>query len=127
MKRVSISLSAGFLLASLVTPASAQVAGSQIVKSVSVRSGDLDLRSKEGAKAMLARLDAAAAKACGGKPAALGSDALQPTKHSEFRRCKAAAMESSTLGLGAPLVRAAWLEHRPTWAARSQPMTASTR
>ncbi|MGK6320399.1 UrcA family protein [Sphingomonas sp. DT-204] len=90
--------------------ATAQSADSIIVTDINVRYGDLDLTSKPGAETMLARLDKAAAKACGRKPmSAMSWDAMAQARAHEHRRCKAAAIENATMKLGAPLVRAAWL------------------
>ena len=114
MKRLFVPLGAGFAVATTIGPASAQVAPTQIVSDVGVRYGDLDLESAPGARTMLARLNAAAAKACGGKPTpAIPGDQVGLAKQREYRRCKAAAMDSSTLRLGSPLVRAAWLNPGP--------------
>lgn len=128
MKNVSISLGAGFLAACMALPANAQVADPQIVTSIGVPHEDLDLDSEAGALTMLARLEAAATKACGGKPsAAMGRDQVGQAKHREFRRCKTAALERSTLSLDAPRVRAAWLDKQPAWGLRPQPVAAATR
>jgi len=113
VKKLSIALSAALWIASTVVPASAQVAPPQIVTNIGVRYGDLDLKSASDARIMLTRLERAATKACGGKPVPTSpGDQVGLAKRDEYRRCKAAAMERSTLRLGAPLVRAAWLEKR---------------
>lgn len=128
MKNLSISLGAGLLAACMAFPANAQVADPQIVTSIGVAHKDLDLDSDAGARAMLERLDAAATKACGGKPsAAMGRDQVGQAKHREFRRCKTAALERGTLSLDAPRVRAAWLAKQPAWALRPQPLATGTR
>lgn len=121
MKRLFIALGAGLCAASTAIPASAQVAPPQIVTDIGVRYDDLDLESGPGARTMLARLDVAATKACGGKPTpAMPGDQVGLAKQREYRRCKAAAMESSTLRLGSPLVRAAWLDQRAPSAIQPQ-------
>lgn len=113
MKRLFIALGAGLCAASTIMPASAQVAPPQTRTDIGVRYDDLDLGSGPGVAAMLDRLDLAATRACGGKPSpAMPGDQVGLAKHREYRRCKAAAMDSSTLKLGAPLVRAAWLKQR---------------
>lgn len=129
MKSISIMRSAGLCAATLIIPAHAQVAPPQIVTEISVRYDDLDLESDAGTRAMLTRLDAAATKACGGKPsAAMSRDHVGMAKHLEYRRCKAAAMESSTLKLGSPRVRAAWLDKQPAQAVKSaQPFGVAAR
>jgi UrcA family protein len=113
MKKLTIPLGAGLCLAALAPPASAQAAPAQIVTNIGVSHSDLDLESAQGVQAMLARLDRAATEACGGKPApVMPGDQVGMAKQGEHRRCKAAAMESSTLRLGSPPVRAAWLGKR---------------
>ncbi|MGK6355863.1 UrcA family protein [Sphingomonas sp. DT-207] len=111
MKSISIVLGAGLGAAIIIGAASAQVTDPRIVAEIGVRYDDLDLDSDAGARAMLARLDVAATKACGGKPfGVMSRDHVGVAKEREYRRCKAAAMEGSTLELGSPRVRAAWLE-----------------
>lgn len=112
MKLLSLTVGAGLCAVSFFTPAIAQVAERQIIATTSVRHGDLDLSSDAGASTMLARLDVATTKVCGGKRAAtLSGGQLEFAKRREHRRCKAAAMESSTLKLGSK-VRTAWLDQR---------------
>lgn len=113
MKGMSLALGAGLFAASVIVPASAQVAPAQVVSDVTVPYDDLDLKSEAGARAMLARLDAAATRACGGKPApVMPGDPVALAKQREYRRCKAAAMDGSTLRLGSPRVRTAWIERQ---------------
>ena len=110
MKTSSIFLSAGLCVASVTLPANAQLAPPQVVADVRVRYDDLDLESGPDIRTMLARLDLAATKACGGKPTPpMPGDQVGLAMQEEYRRCKAAAMESSTLRLGSWPVRAAWL------------------
>lgn len=109
MKTSSIFLSAGLIVASVAASASAQVAPPKIVTHVAVAHGDLDLESDSGVRTMLNRLDKATTKACGGKPLWLPGDSVGSARRHEFRRCKAAAMDSSTKKLRSQLVRAAWL------------------
>ena len=115
MKRILLAVSIG--LPAAVSPVSATAQGTDtapdtaIVANVNVRHGDLDLADKAGAETMLVRLEKAAAKACGGKstsPTSLDHQMAQ-ARLREHRRCKAAAIDSATLKLGAPVVRAAWL------------------
>lgn len=127
MKRLTFAFGAVLCAATLV-PAHAQVAPARVVTNVQVRHGDLDLGSAPGARAMLARLDAAATRACGGRPApAMPGDQVGLAKQAEFRRCKAAAMESGTQRLGAPLVRTAWLGRKAPAAIQPDEPLAGTR
>jgi UrcA family protein len=110
MKRISIMVGAGLVVAMMPAPAMAQGADPIIVMHIGVPHADLDLQSESGARTMLERLEEAATKACGGKPLAGASwDQIGQAKEREHRRCKAAAIDGATLKLGAPLVRAAWL------------------
>ena len=113
MNRISIAIGAGLIVAGFASPTSAQRSQANIVAHVHVPHGDLDLTSEAGAKAMLARIDEAASKACGGKPVTgMAMDQVGQAKKREYRRCKAAAMNSGVSGLGAPRVRAAWLDQQ---------------
>lgn len=128
MKSISIVLGAALGAATIIGSASAQVADPRIVTEIGVRYDDLDLDSEAGARAMLARLDLAATKACGGKPfGVMSRDHVGVAKELEYRRCKAAAMESSTLKLDSPRVRAAWLDKRSPGAVKSAPIGAGAR
>lgn len=110
MKRISIMVGAGLVVAAMPAPAIAQGADPITVKHIGVPHADLDLKSESGARTMLERLEKAATKACGGKPLPPASwDQVGQAKQREHRRCKAAAIDGATLKLGAPLVRAAWL------------------
>jgi UrcA family protein len=112
MKRPGIAAGAALAVALFSIPALAQGTHRNIVAHINVRQSDLDLRKPSGAATMLARLDRAATKACGGKPLSGTSwnNALADAKKREHLRCKAVAMDAATLQLGAPLVRAAWLD-----------------
>jgi len=111
MKTPGISAGAALAVALFSMPASAQGTNRNIVKHINVHQSDLDLRDPSGAATMLARLEQAATKACGGKPLSGTSwnNELAEAKTREHRRCKAAAIDAATLQLGTPLVRAAWL------------------
>jgi UrcA family protein len=111
MKTPGISVGAALAVALFSMPASAQGTNRSIVAHINVRQSDLNLRDPSGAATMLARLEQAATKACGGKPVSGTSwnNALGEAKAREHRRCKAAAIDAATLQLGAPLVRAAWI------------------
>lgn len=115
MKRILLAVSIGLPAAIFPVLAMAQGADTApdtaIVANINVRHGDLDLADKSGAETMLARLDKAATKACGGKPMSATDLDHQMTQArlDEHRRCKAAAIDRATLKLGAPVVRAAWL------------------
>ncbi len=115
MKRILLAVGIGLTVAAFPVSATAQGAetapDTAIVANINVRHGDLDLADKSGAETMLTRLEKAAAKACGGKstsPTSLDHQRAQ-ARLREHRRCKAAAIDSATLKLGAPVVRAAWL------------------
>src|SRR5690606_4783632 len=128
MKGFSIALGAALGAAIVSAPAAAAVAAPAIVTDIGVRYDDLDLASEAGARALLARLDAAAAKACGGRPApVMPGDPVGIARGGEYRRCKAAALENSTRRLGSPLVRAAWLERPESSAARARESVAVRR
>ena len=105
-------LASGVALLAIVAtgPAAAQTTRSLIIEQVKVRHGDLDLATERGAGAMLARLDNAASRACGGKPGPMLGDSLGPAKQRAYRLCKVAAIDAATLTLNAPRVRAVWLE-----------------
>lgn len=111
MKRILLAVSIGLPTAVSPVSATAQSADTAIVANINVRHGDLDLADKAGAETMLARLDKAATKACGGKPMSGTSldHQMAQARLDEHSRCKAAAIDRATLKLGAPVVRAAWL------------------
>lgn len=111
MKRILLAVSIGLPAAIFPVLATAQGTDTNVVANINVRHGDLDLADKSGAETMLARLDKAAAKACGGKPMSATSldHQMAQARLDEHRRCKAAAIDRATLKLGAPVVRAAWL------------------
>lgn len=110
MKTSSILLDAALVVASIIGPVGAQVTPPEIVTRIAVGHQDLDLESETGARTMLDRLNKAATKACGGKPFWTPGNPVALAMQDEFGRCKAAALESSTLKLGSPSVRAAWLK-----------------
>lgn len=98
------------LVATVATPAAASKPPSLIIAHVEVRHGDLNLATGAGAGTMLERLSAAASNACGGRPRPTSSDPLGPSKQRAYRLCRIAAIDTATLRLDAPLVRARWLE-----------------
>jgi UrcA family protein len=115
MKRISFAIGAGLLTAVSPVSVTAQTADPTITAHINVRHGDLDLTGKSGAETMLRRLDKAATKVCGGKPAPVMSwDQVAQAKQREHRKCKAEAIGNATLKLDAPLVRAAWLSKAKT-------------
>ena len=116
MKTISTILlaSSATLLAALgPTPAAAADGSPTIIEDIAVRYGDIDLAAPAGAAAMLARLEAAASDACGGRPRNR-MDPILPAKQRAYRRCRIAALDAATLQLGAPLVRSAWLDRDET-------------
>lgn len=108
MSKSIIVFAGAALTAALGTsPAAAENQRLMIVEKVAVAHADLDLTTRDGAQAMLARLDRAASAACGGKPTAMSTDPLAAARQREYAKCNAAALDSATMHLGAPLVRAA--------------------
>ncbi|MDT8757245.1 UrcA family protein [Sphingomonas psychrotolerans] len=113
MYRLKIAIAVGLLAGDAANPAVAQKSHALIVTEVSVPHGDLDLASEVDATAMLARLDKAATRACGGRPVVVtATDPLAAAKKREYERCKAAALDASIARLGAPRVRAARLDQQ---------------
>lgn len=110
MKRVILASGAALLAVVAAGPAAAQTDRSLIVERVAVAHGDLDLATTAGADAMLGRLTDAASRACGGKPRSSHADPLGPAKLRAYRLCKVGAIDTATLALAAPRVRALWLE-----------------
>jgi UrcA family protein len=91
-------------------PAASKSNRSVVVGHAKVSAADLDLRSEAGAAAMLARIEEGAGKACGGDPGtAFNRDIVTLLKQRAYRECKTAAIEATTIRLGAPLVRSTWL------------------
>ena len=111
MKKCLLAGGAGLLAVAATGPAAAQTTRSLIIEQVEVPYGDLDLATTAGAEAMLARLESAAANACGGKPRAVHADVLGPSKQRAYHLCRVAAVDAATLSLEVPLVRAIWLEN----------------
>lgn len=84
-----------FALLSL-SPARADVtAGSAL--GISVFYGDLDLSRPEGAAALVARLEAAAGRACGGEP-----DLHDPAGKARYRACTKAAVDAAVARIVGP-------------------------
>jgi UrcA family protein len=98
---VSLLATAGLAIA---VPAAAQPfapdpAGTPI--SVHVSYADLNLGTREGARAMLGRIDNAAKEACGDEP-----DVRLLSERAVYDRCKAQAEAQGVRDLNAPLVTA---------------------
>lgn len=113
MKRIFVELGTGLIALVLTGSPSAAAAhpGAAMIKYMNVRHSDLDLARDADARKMLARLEAAATSACGGRPTPVsGDDRVGQAKHRQHRICKARAVDDATQRLGAPLVRAAWLK-----------------
>jgi UrcA family protein len=68
-------------------------------RSVHVNYADLNLRSDEGARVMLSRIDSAAILACGGAP-----DLRMLDRRALFNRCKARTFDRAVSQLHSPLV-----------------------
>ena len=81
-------------------PALAQT--DEAAPAMTVRYGDLDLNAPAGARAMLQRIDVAAADVCGGMP-----DIRDPGRLAAFDRCRTAAAHRAVSEVDAPLVSAA--------------------
>lgn len=79
----------------------------QVSRSVEVSHADLDLRTEQGARTMLRRLNAAASHACGEAPAA-GIDFQQRTQ--AWRACRSASLAAAVSRLGSPRVREVYNE-----------------
>jgi UrcA family protein len=108
MKTPILARGLAALALAAAVPAAAQAAPAYVIGQVRVDYGDLDLAAPAGAAAMLARLDAAAARACGRLPQP--GDPLYGARQRAHRLCKVSAIDAATLALEAPLVRIAWLE-----------------
>lgn len=85
----------------LALPVNAGTPAGKTHEAIVVQYADLNLASPAGAKALYARLGAAADKACGGAPTAqaLGRQVT-------YRACYDRAMEKAVAKVGQPLVRA---------------------
>jgi UrcA family protein len=82
------------VVAAMVTASAtaAESARDVVVHHVNVAYGDLNLSSAAGRSALQARIDAAAAQACGGNPAFASSYRDAPLfYHKEFERCRTEA------------------------------------
>ncbi len=113
MKRIFVELGTGLIALALTASPSgaAKQPGPTMIKNMNVRHSDLDLDRDADARKMLTRLETAATSACGGRPTPVsGDDRVGQAKHRQHRICKARAVDDATKRLGAPLVRAAWLE-----------------
>lgn len=89
----------------LGTASAAAHAGDYIRQQVSVSYSDLDVSTATGATALLARIDMAAVKACGGKPF------FQPLYSSipdavtrEYLTCHARAVSDAVASVGSPVL-----------------------
>lgn len=98
------------VLAALLMPCVAEANASLTIRSqIIVRYGDLDLRTRTGAEAMLRRLDRAADDACGGDPALMmNGDHFVQALRPEYRNCHAGALRLAVAKLGQPLVSLAY-------------------
>ena len=92
----AVAIAAGL---AFVQPASAQT--EDAAASVRVTYADLNLQTHAGARAMLARLEAAAGRVCGNEP-----DIRDLARATPYQRCKAAALDAAVRQLDAPLVTA---------------------
>jgi UrcA family protein len=92
--------------ASLLAAASLSIAGAASAQSdatsIHVSYADLNLRSDQGARSMLERIDDAAMRVCGGQP-----DIRQLAERDLFQKCKNQAVDRAVRDLDAPLVTAA--------------------
>jgi UrcA family protein len=78
-------------------------------ESVVVRYGDLNLRSADGARALYARLESAADRACGNAPSA-----QEMWRRQEYRACFEAAMDKAVKKVGSVQVQALHTAARPS-------------
>ena len=76
-----------------------------IVPSISVKYGDLNIGSPAGAQVLLKRIEAAANTACGGAP-----DIRQLNQWSSFERCRRSAVDRAVVSVGSPTMMA--MAHR---------------
>ena len=95
-----------FAAAALLAAAASADSANQIRTDVAVAYSDLDLSSESGARALLARLDAAATEACGGSPVFYSSYDVSPSwAHKEFATCKLNAITAAVKTLPYPQVQ----------------------
>jgi UrcA family protein len=93
----------GVLIAGAVSPALAAPSPGEPRTVVRVPYGDLDLAAAPGARVMLARIKAAADRACGGAP-----DIRELARQPGYDRCVRDASTLAVRDLHAPLVTAAF-------------------
>lgn len=102
LKFVGTALSAATLLAGLATAGEPAM----IRKDVAVSYSDLDLSTEAGAKALVGRIEKAAAEACGSTPYFYSSYSVAPGLASRtFNECRANAINSAVKSVNAPKVR----------------------
>jgi len=97
-----LCLAAGATL-SCAVPALAQI--SDTVPRVTVKYSDLDIGSRDGAQALLKRLEAAANTACGGAP-----DIRQLDQLASFEACRKSALARAVAAVDSPMLTA--MAHR---------------
>jgi len=103
---LATSLSLALAAVSVPALAATQDPNATVV-AIKVSYADLDLNSRAGAATLLARISAAATKACGGAP-----DGRDLAELSLYDHCKADAVTSAVDAVRTPQVSA--LAHRPT-------------
>jgi UrcA family protein len=100
-----------FVLAAAAAMMTASVAASAqeyVARHADVAYGDLDLSTASGQAALQARIDSAAAMACGGSAAFVGTYRDAPLYHDkEFARCRAEARHQAVANLASHGVRVA--------------------
>jgi len=74
---------------------------SDTVPSVSVKYGDLNIRSPAGAQVLLRRIEAAADTACGGAP-----DIRQLNEWANFEACRSSAVARAVVEVDSPMLTA---------------------
>ena len=110
---ISVStLTAGIILAALSFGAHADTSSQpvKITGTSAVYYGDLNLNAEHDAKVMLARIEQAATKACGGHPT---FNSITGRLDSTFQDCRNEAVARTVEQLGAQLVTRIYFEARP--------------
>jgi UrcA family protein len=96
----------GTTLAAAAVLAAAAHAGSPMIRTeVPVTYSNLDLSTDSGARALLGRIEVAAAKACGTSPLFYSSYSIAPQLAArEFNTCRADAVSAAVKSLQSPMV-----------------------
>jgi UrcA family protein len=83
----------------------------RITRSIAVTHADLDLRTEQGARTMLRRLNAASSHACGSFPT---QGAYLAVQAQTWRACRSASLAAAVTRLGSPKVSELYKgDHQP--------------